>query len=363
MAETSAFRSGGVYSPHMSPERNSAIEPGFIHRRLKFPLLERDHRVALAERVDQLTPANVDFVMMMTLASVLASLGLMQGSTAVVIGAMLVAPLMGPLLGAGLAVVQGNLKLFRDASIAIAIGVGIGLIVSLVVGLLNPGYEPSLEMEARGKPDLLDLGIAFASGMVAAYAQGRPNVGSTLAGVAIAAALVPPLAVVGLAVTGGYPLIAGNAGILLMTNLVAITLGAGLVFRMLGVREPKAEDKGPTWARRAVILLVMGAMLLTAPLFLNVLKEKQKGQDRPLSYPVSPAVRDAMRELVEEHPGIDVITIARSSVEPERGIGVLMTSTSEVSPRFVEEVETLVREARGEEIPVEVHVMRSAKGE
>ena len=349
----------------MSSERTSVTEPGFIHRRLKFPLLEREDRVALAERVDQLTPANVDFVMMMTLASVLASLGLMQGSTAVVIGAMLVAPLMGPLLGAGLAVVQGNLKLFRDASIAILIGVGIGLVVSLVVGLLNPGYEPSLEMEARGKPDLLDLGIAFASGMVAAYAQGRPNVASTLAGVAIAAALVPPLAVVGLAVTGGYPLIAGNAGILLMTNLVAITLGAGLVFRLLGVRTPKAEgeDESPEWARRAVILLVMGAMLLTAPLFLNVLKERQKGQDRPLSYPVSPAVRSAMRELIEEHPGVDVIAIARSSVEPERGIGVLMTSTNEVTPGFVEEVQTLVQKARGEDIPVEVHVMRSAKGE
>jgi hypothetical protein len=107
----------------------------------------------------------------------------------------------------------------------------------------------------------------------------------------------------------------------------------------------------------------MGAMLLTAPLFLNVLKERQKGQDRPLSYPVSPSVRNAMRELVEEHPGIDVITIARSSVEPERGIGVLMTSTNEVTPGFVKEVQTLVQKARGEAIPVEVHVMRSARGE
>jgi uncharacterized hydrophobic protein (TIGR00271 family) len=338
-----------------------AVEPGFIHRRLKFPLLEREDRVALAERVNQSTPANVDFITMMTLASVLASLGLMQGATAVVIGAMLVAPLMGPLLGAGLAVTQGNLRLFRDASIAIGLGVGIGFVVSLVVGLLNPGYEPSLEIEARGNPDLLDLGIALASGMVAAYAQGRPNVASTLAGVAIAAALVPPLAVVGLALAGGYPIIAGNAGILLVTNLVAITLGAGLVFRMLGVRAPKASEGGPAWARGAVILLVMGAVLLTAPLFLNLLEEKQRGQDRPLNYPVSPAVRVAMQTFLEAHPGIEIITVARSSVEPERGIGVLMTSDQEVSSSFIEEVQALVRQARRETIPVEVHVLRSAK--
>jgi uncharacterized hydrophobic protein (TIGR00271 family) len=166
----------------MSEETRSTVEPGLIHSWLKFPLLERQDRVALAERINNSSSANVDFVMMMTLAAALASLGLMQGSTAVVIGAMLVAPLMGPLLGAGLAVTQSNLKLFRDSFIAIGIGVGIGFGVSLLVGLLNPGYEPSLEIEARGNPDLFDLAIAFASGMVAAYAQGRPNVASTLAG-------------------------------------------------------------------------------------------------------------------------------------------------------------------------------------
>lgn len=345
----------------MSEDITSTSEPGFIHRHLKFPLLEREERVALAERVNQSTSAGVDFVMMMTLASVLASLGLMQGATAVVIGAMLVAPLMSPLLGAGLAVIQGNLKLFRDASAAIGIGVGIGLVVSLAVGFLNPGFEPSLEIEARGNPDLLDLGIAFASGMVAAYAQGRPNVASTLAGVAIAAALVPPLAVVGVAFAAGYPVIAGNAAILLVTNLVAIVLGTGLVFRMLGVRAPKAEEGSPPWARRAVILLVMGAMLLTAPLFLNMLEEKQRGQDRPLSYPVSPDVRNAMKTYLEDHPGIEVITMARSSVEPERGIGVLLKSDTDIDPTFVEEVRTLVREARREAIPVEVHILRSAQ--
>jgi uncharacterized hydrophobic protein (TIGR00271 family) len=350
-----------MYSPGMTEEGRSTLEPGFIHRRLNFPLLEREDRVSLAERVRSASSADADFVMMMTLAAVLASLGLMQGSTAVVIGAMLVAPLMGPLLGAGLSVTQGNLKLFRDSFVSIALGVGIGFGVSLIVGLLNPGYEPSLEIEARGNPDVLDLGIALASGMVAAYAQGRPNVASTLAGVAIAAALVPPLAVVGVALTVGRPIIAGNAAILLMTNLVAITLGAGLVFRMLGVRIAKAEEGGPAWARRAVILLVMGAMLLSAPLFLNMLKQKQQGQDRPLIYPVSPEVRDAMYSYVAEHPGLEVITMARSSVEPDRGIAILLESDREVAPELIREVQTLVQQARGEAVPVPVHVLRSAR--
>jgi uncharacterized hydrophobic protein (TIGR00271 family) len=268
---------------------------------------------------------------------------------------------MGPLLGAGLSVTQGNLKLFRDSFISIVLGVGIGFVVSLILGFFNPGYEPSLEIEARGNPDPLDLGIALASGMAAAYAQGRPNVASTLAGVAIAAALVPPLAVVGLALTAGSPVIAGNAAILLMTNLVAITLGAGLVFRMLGVRVMKAEEEGPAWARRAIILLVMGALLLSAPLVLNMLKAKQQGQDRPLIYPVSSEVREAVYSYLAEHPGLDIITMGRSGVEPERGIIVVLESDREIGPNLIAALQTRVLEARGETVPVVVHVLHSAK--
>jgi hypothetical protein len=146
-----------------------------------------------------------------------------------------------------------------------------------------------------------------------------------------------------------------------MTNLVAITLGAGLVFRMLGVRVLKAEEEGPAWARRAVILLVMGAMLLSAPLVLNMLKAKQQGQDRPLIYPVSSEVRDAVYSYVAEHPGLDIITMARSSVEPERGIAILLESEHEIAPDAIAEVQTLVQEARGEAVPVTVHVLQSAK--
>jgi hypothetical protein len=166
---------------------------------------------------------------------------------------------------------------------------------------------------------------------------------------------------VGLALTAGSPVIAGNAAILLMTNLVAITLGAGLVFRMLGVRVMKAEEEGPAWARRAIILLVMGAMLLSAPLVLNMLKAKQQGQDRPLIYPVSSEVRDAMYGYVAEHPGLDIITMARSSVEPERGIAILLESDHEIAPDVIAEVQTLVQQARGETVPVVVHVLHSAK--
>ena len=335
----------------MNIEANQSVEPGFIYRRLKFPLLDRDDRVALAERVSGSSSTDADFVVMMTLAVVLASLGLMQGATAVVIGAMLVAPLMGPLLGAGLAVTQGNLKLFRHAFAAIAIGVGIGFVVSAVVGLLNPGLEPSLEIEARGNPDLFDLGIAFAAGMAAAYAQGRPNVIRDR-----------KRDVVGHALTCDRALIAADASILLVTNLIAITLGAALMFRMLGMRVTPAEQ-APTWARRAAVLLVMGAILLAAPLLLNTMAQKQGGQARPMTYPVAPVVRKAVRDHLGSMTGIDVITMGRPSVEPELGITIVLESQAQVTPSFIEGVQAVVREARGEAVPVQIHVLRSARSE
>lgn len=76
---------------------------------------------------------------------------------------------MGPLLAAGFALAQGNLRLFREALGVSALGIFIGLAASLFIGALNPGFEPSMEIEARGDPDVLDLLIALASGMVAAY--------------------------------------------------------------------------------------------------------------------------------------------------------------------------------------------------
>ena len=332
-----------------------------LHEVLRFPLLQREDRVALAERVRASSHVQADYVVMMALAAVLASLGLMQGSTAVVIGAMLVAPLMGPLLGAGLAVTQGNLALFRQSLGAVALGVALGFFIALLVGLLNPGFEPSLEIEARGNPDLFDLGIAFASGMAAAYAQGRPNVAATLAGVAIAAALVPPLAVVGLALTTARPVIAADATILLVTNVVAIILGASLVFRMLGMRVIKPEERGPAWARRAVILLAMGALLLVAPLLLNMLAQTQLGQARPLTYPVAPVVRGAIRSYLDTEPGVEVITMGRSSVEPERGITVVLESERELDPAFESELRRVVQRARGADVPVHIHALRSAR--
>ena len=313
-----------------------------------FPTLDRNERKELVGRITYGADGGVDFIVMMLLAATLASLGLLQGSTAVVIGAMLVAPLMGPLVGAGLALAQGNLKLFRSALLVCGSGILIGLAASLFFGALNPGFEPSMEIEARGDPDVLDLIIAFASGMVAAYAMGRPNVSGTLAGVAIAAALLPPLAVVGIGLTNSQLLVAGFAAILFATNLVAIILGAALIFRLLGMRSTDNETGTPIWVRRTTMLFALVTVILAAPLLLNVLEKNRVGQVRPATYPVSSVVRKAVREYISHNPALQVIVIARDSVEPETGIFLTLAAAGPLRPGVKDELVQVIRTARGD---------------
>ena len=326
-----------------------------------FPALERDERLDLVQQLEQGAQANIDFIMMMVLSTSLASLGLLADSTAVVIGAMLVAPLMGPLVAAGHSLVQANLSLFRRSLGVAGIGLGIGFAASLIFGALNPGFEPTLEIEARGTPDLLDLGIAFFSGMTAAYASGRSNVMTTLAGVAIAAALVPPLAVVGIALTHGSPLIAGNAAILLITNLVAIILGAATVFRMLKVHVSRHGAGMPTWVRKATMLLFLFVALLSAPLLIHMIEGRRTGQNRPLEYQVTPQVREAVKQYINNWPKVELITQGRNSVEPEAGITIVLMSGEHLPPEFEEGLIRVVHKARGDEPVVRIFPVISAR--
>ena len=236
------------------------------------PQLERQQRVDLVTRVQSSSNWDFDFIALICLSTLIAGLGLIQNSVAVVIGAMLVAPLMTPLLGMGLSLTQGNYVLFRNAGgavlrgfcLAFAIGLFLGLCMRLFPGwnaMLANGELPS-EIAGRGSPGITDLLIAFVSGVAAAYANGRPNLVSALPGVAIAAALVPPIASSGIAAAAGHAAIAFGATLLFLTNIVAIALGTACAFWAVGVRGAHQHGKFQSWAVRVAILLAIVAILL-----------------------------------------------------------------------------------------------------
>ena len=203
---------------------------------------------------------------LISLSTAIATLGLIQNSTAVVIGAMLVAPLMTPLLGAGLALVQANLPLLREASKAISLGFLSALTIGFVLGYGVPDVQLTAELQARGGPNLLDLGIAFLSGIAAAHCVARPNLSAALPGVAIAAALVPPVATTGVSVAIGEYANARGAALLFATNVVAIILGASFCMYAGGVRRSKEIDSAVLAAKRITMALVLAILMLCIPL-------------------------------------------------------------------------------------------------
>ena len=222
------------------------------------PQMEREARIDLVERVQSNSQWDFDFVSLTCLSTVIAGIGLIQNSPAVVIGAMLVAPLMTPMLGMGLALAHGNPYLVRTSGRSIVLGFVTAVGLAFLLGKCHPGlYEASSEMLVRNWPTMLDLFVAFVSGIAAAYASSRPNLLAALPGVAIAAALVPPIATAGLAASIGNYSLAMGAALLFTVNMVAIVLAAAVTLWAVGLR----GERGSTSTRVAGWSLV-GATLL-----------------------------------------------------------------------------------------------------
>ena len=208
----------------------------------------------------------VDFFVMSGLAAAIAALGLLLDSPAVIIGAMLVAPLMQAVIGLGLGVVQGDMRLLRLAVSATLRGALLAIAVGLLMGLAVPDGSPTAEMLDRTHPILLDLSVALVSGAAGAYALCRKDVSAALPGVAIAAALMPPLTTVGLGLALGNSRIAGGALVLFLTNLVAISAAGGLVFLWLGFRPTPGKQKHKRVFRSGVLGMVALLVAVSAVL-------------------------------------------------------------------------------------------------
>lgn len=192
-------------------------------------------------------------------ACVIATFGLLSNSSAVIIGAMLIAPLMLPIRGLAFGILEADRDLMKTSAIAIVIGTIGSILVSMLLGLTVNLSDYGTEVYGRTQPTLLDLGIAITAGALAGFAKIEAKLSSSLAGTAIAVALMPPLCVVGLWLSEGRLGTAGGAMILYLTNLLGITLSCMLVFLWAGYSPVNR-------ARRPVSLTLALTSLLVLPL-------------------------------------------------------------------------------------------------
>ncbi len=228
------------------------------------PRLDVKDRTEAYTRIRRSTRPDLDFYILISLSTVIAALGLIVNSAAVVIGAMLVAPLMSPMIGAGLAVVLGDIRFIRLSIGAVLRGALLAIVFGAAAGLLSINQPATSELLARTQPTLIDLAIALFSGLAGAYALSRSDAAGALPGVAIAAALVPPLATVGISLTAGRYDQAFGALLLFAANFVSISSATALMFLVLGFRPTVAQKSRRTVQTRSVRVAIVSLALVTA---------------------------------------------------------------------------------------------------
>jgi len=208
------------------------------------------------------------FTVMLSLSVVVAVMGLLAGSAAVVIGAMLLAPLMTPVLGTAAALAMGlPKKALVSATRVVLATVGCIALAYLASKVALTGSESlSSEIESRTRPDLRDLIVALAAGTAGAYASVRSDTSSSLPGVAVAVALVPPLATVGVTLEAGNTVWAQGAFLLYLTNLVAIVFASIIVFLVTGFVPPRRLATTVPRVLSAVAITVAAVVLISVPL-------------------------------------------------------------------------------------------------
>jgi uncharacterized hydrophobic protein (TIGR00271 family) len=250
----------------VQPSMQSMIR--FMFRKIVKPVtLERRAEVQVQLR-DSCTP-DFDFFLLVVLSAVIATLGLLTNSAAVIIGAMLVAPLMSPIIGIGLASLTGDARLFRDSGVALVRGAFLAILMAVFLAWGNR-YLPFVTLQelpaevlSRTRPSPIDLTIALAGGMAAAFALVMPSISAALPGVAIATALMPPLCTVGIGIAMGRWDVAGGALLLFLTNAVTIAFAGMLVFFALGFA-PKRE--AGRRVPRALAISAVFTLILLVPL-------------------------------------------------------------------------------------------------
>lgn len=244
------------------------------------PTLSQEEQIEVYRSIHRDARPDVDFFIMIGLSTLIATFGLLQSSTAVIIGAMLVAPLFSPILAMSLAIIQGNVRLLRLGIESTLKGIALAIGLSLLLALLSPYKTVTPEISSRSLPTVFDLLVALASGSAGAYAVARKDVAAALPGVAIAAALVPPLGVIGIGFAMGDLGVAGGSSLLFATNLIAIILAGGLTFLLLGFR-PGAHGARDVHLRRGLITTIILFILISVPLgafFIRTIQDSRFNQ-------------------------------------------------------------------------------------
>jgi uncharacterized hydrophobic protein (TIGR00271 family) len=222
------------------------------------------------------------FIVMLFLSTVIATYGVLGDSTATVIGAMIIAPLMKPIMGTAAGLVMGDMKRAGQSFLVVVLGVSGVIVVAWLLTLVNVqaviDFNSNSQITGRISPRLIDLFAALAAGAAGAFAMSRDDVGDSLPGVAISISLVPPLCVVGVGLAEAEWSAAYGAMLLFVTNFLSILLAGGGVLALLGLSAAATADLNHDKRRKAFVYVTIGVILVTVPLGATSLRVYEDSQ-------------------------------------------------------------------------------------
>ncbi|WP_397321242.1 DUF389 domain-containing protein [Nostoc sp. UCD120] len=200
------------------------------------------------------------YIILIISSCAIATLGLLSNSAAVIIGAMIIAPLMLPIRGLAFGALQADITLFRKGVVAVVVGTLLAIAIAWTLGWLVGLPSYGSEVLARSRPTLLDLGIAVAAGGISGYAKIETKISGSLAGTAIAVALMPPVCVIGLGLAQGNWSLSFGATLLYLTNLLGIALSCMVTFVVAGYTSMARARQPLIWtmALTAILLIPLG---------------------------------------------------------------------------------------------------------
>ena len=295
--------------------------------------LTSEQKIKARQAISDLSRPTYPFYLMVVLSTVIASFGLLVGSTAVVIGAMLVAPLMGPIFGIGLGLSSGDRKLIKNAVFSETIGVILAVMIAVLIGLIPIRLGLSPEILSRTQPNTYDIIIALFSGFAGAYALVDEKIGSALPGVAIATALVPPLATSGICLALQQWTMAGGAFLLFFVNFLAIELAAAITYFAYGLVRISAEDKSSLRSFLQKFWLSLTILALIAVFMTRSLQQIETNRM------LADDLKSAITEQVAANAGARVSDIRYQYADKKLQVMAEVLTPQEIDARQVAQIE------------------------
>ncbi|QGG48421.1 TIGR00341 family protein [Heliorestis convoluta] len=299
--------------------------------------------------------ANAYFYLMVALSGTVATLGLLTNSAAVIIGAMLIAPLMNPIISGSLAITLGDTQLLRRASFAEFTGLALAIVLSTFITLLSPTRELTPEILARIEPTLFDLLIALASGAAGAYTITYHPKSAALPGVAIATALMPPLCVVGIGLaTYEYAVVMGGF-LLFLANLIAISLASSIVFLLAGFTSKFTGEKDEVLSvRQRFMISIAMLVLISIPLITIMARAVDRNQTDKL-------ILQSLSDNLQIIPRTELVTYQYQRDSKGLEIYAVVRSPEHFTPNQLREIENLLEYRLKAPVSLQLQMVRVAE--